>query len=284
MEHPARESVRRMTTHLWALGTKMMCVKIDAQDTPPLHTFCSWQDGNSEFHIIPRDEALLTADGEGDCAMDRIQEFGTGGSVWSIGNEAICKVKGWRSDRQLEATTTAFVKEHCPSVPVPDVIYSWIDKPIHRTFLILGRVHGRTLNDAWPLLSATQRVNIANEVAQHCSTLASKTSLRYETVSGYGILEYWLMGRPPASNPTWLPMVLGPLTGEEMHTYMSKISSVPVPSFDMPFLLYHPDLGLPIYWCLVTGIKSLQLLIGRQLAIFQASGWQRNLLVDGLIG
>src|SRR4051812_47848167 len=80
---------------------------------------------------------------------------------------------------------------------------------------------------------------------QHNTALFSlaRTSSRYETVSGHGVLEYWLMGRPPASNPTWLPMVLGPFSGSEMKTYMSRISSKPVPEFDESLLLYHPDLG-----------------------------------------
>ena len=252
MEPPARESVKRITPHLWTLGSNMMCVKINAQETPPLSSLQSWQDGDSMFCLLPRDEALLTTSGEGDSAIDLIQECGTGGSVWGIGSEAICKVKGWREDRQLEAGTIAFVRDNCSSVPVPEVLYTWIDKPFNRSFLILRRVRGHTLNSAWPYLSASQRLKIAKKVAQHCSVLARKTSSRFESVSGHGILEYWLMGRPPASNPTWLPMVLGPFSGIEMKAYMSRISSEPVPDIDseaidpevdesLPF--YHPDLG-----------------------------------------
>lgn len=50
------------------------------------------------------------------------------------------------------------------------------------------------------------------------------------------------MGRPPASNPTWLPMILGPLLCIELKAYMSKISDAPVPQFENP-LFYHCDLG-----------------------------------------
>lgn len=243
MNPPARDSVKRINTHLWTLGTAMMCVKSDARDASVAHAVGSWEDGGSVFHLIPRDEALLATAEEGDSAIDRIQECGTGGSVWGIGNEAICKVKSWCNGQQLEATTIAFVNEHCPTVPVPKVIYSWIDEPINRTFLILGRVHGRTLNNAWPLLTATQRLNIANEIAQHCSILAQKTSTKYESVSGYGNHEYWLMEKLPASNPSWKTMVLGPFSGDEMHAYMTKISTEPAPDFEPPFLFYHPDLG-----------------------------------------
>ncbi|KAF2503074.1 hypothetical protein BU16DRAFT_521698 [Lophium mytilinum] len=112
---------------------------------------------------------------------------------------------------------------------------------------ILRRVRGRTLNSAWPSLSACQPLKVAKQVAQHCSMLARQTSPRFESVSGHGVLEYWLMGRPPASNPTWLPMVLGPFSGSELKAYMTRISSEPVPEIDSEvdesFPFYHPDLG-----------------------------------------
>jgi hypothetical protein len=243
MDPPARESVKRINAQLWTLGTKVMCIKVDAEETPPFDSLCSWQETDKTFHLLPFNDTLLPPSAKGDAAIDRIQECGTGGSVWGLGNEAICKVKGWREDRQLEAATIAFVSEHCPSVPLPQVLYSWIDEASNRTFLVMRRVHCRTLNSAWAHLSATQRLNIASEVAQHCATLALNTSLRYETVSHRGVLEYWLMGRPPASNPTWLPMVLGPFTAPEFRAYMAQISSEAVPKFGDSLLLYHPDLG-----------------------------------------
>lgn len=157
---------------------------------------------------------------DGDSAIDRIQECGTGGAVWGIGNEAICKVKGWSEGWQLEASTIDFVRGNFPSVRLPEVLYSWIDRPINRTFLIMKRVHARTLNAAWPSLSTGQRESIINEMAEHCFTLARKTSSRYESVSRCGVLEYWLMGNPPTSNPTWLPMTLGPLSGPELKEHV----------------------------------------------------------------
>lgn len=243
MEPPARESVKRINPHLWILGSSVICSKTTAGEAQPLNTIASWQDGDSTFHLLPRDQTLLMTPDQGDSAIDRIQECGTGGSVWGIGNNVICKVKGWAEGRQLEATTISFVREVCPDVPVPEVLHSWIDRPFKRSFLIMKRVHAQTLEMIWPHLSADQRSNIADEIARHCSALAAKTSSRYETVSGCGVLEYWLMGPPPASNPTWLPMTLSPLTFEGMKKYMTEISTEPPPEFDGSFSFYHPDLG-----------------------------------------
>lgn len=155
----------------------------------------------------------------------------------------IFKAKGWKQDRQLEAVTIKFVAENIPSVPVPGVLYSWVDESFSRVFLITRRVHARTLNDAWPQLSQAQRQGIANEMADHFCTIARKTSSRFVTVSGKGVLDYFLMGKPPFSNPTWLPMVLGPFTCAEMRRYMSKVSDQPVPQFGDTLLFYHSDLG-----------------------------------------
>lgn len=152
-------------------------------------------------------------------------------------------MKGWGEDRQLESTTIEFVRRTFPSVPLPEVLYSWIDKPLKRTYMILVRVHARTLNAAWPQLSVTQRQKIANDMAKYCLVLSTKTSTRYESISGYGVFEYWLMGRPPASIPTWLPMTLGPWSWTELKTYMSRISDQPAPEFDQEFPFYHCDLG-----------------------------------------
>jgi hypothetical protein len=178
----------------------MVGVKISIGDAQPINSLASWVDGNSTFHLLPQDEICFTNPVEGDAAIDRLQECGSGGSVWLLGSEAICKVKSWCEGRQLEATTISFVREHCPQLPIVEVIYSWIDRPINRTFLIVKRVHAKTLGAAWPHLSVAQRLNIAEEVARHCSSLARMTSTRYESISGCGVLEYWIMGKAPASN------------------------------------------------------------------------------------
>jgi hypothetical protein len=243
MEPPARDSIKRMSPTLWTLGSSMICVKIGVGQAQPLNTIASWKDGDSDFHLIPRDEGLLVGLGEGDSAIDRIQECGTGGSVFSIGSEAICKAKSWYEGRQLEGATIKFVREQFPSVPLPEVLYSWTNPAMHRTFLITRRVHARTLNTAWPDLSASQRKSIAIEVAEHCASLATKTSSTYESDSGCGVLEYWLMKRVPTCVPTWRITTLGPLTHSELKIYLSSMSKEDIPFFGDALVFHHADLG-----------------------------------------
>lgn len=242
MDPPARDSVKRVSPQLWTLGSRFICSRAVAGETSP-SSVVSWTDGDSVFSIQPRDEKSLVSEDRADSAIDRIQECGTGGSLWRLGDEAICKVKSWSDNRQLEAATIEFVVNNCPDVPVPEVLYSWVDQSLNRTYLILKRVHARTLDSAWPRLSSDQKLKIAARMAQHCSKLAENTSRLYQTASGSGVLEYCLMARPPASNPSWLPMTLGPLSFKEMQTYMKKISEENAPDFKEPFVFYHPDLG-----------------------------------------
>jgi aminoglycoside phosphotransferase len=87
-----------------------------------------------------------------------VHTLGASSAVWAIGNKAFCKVKSWCPGLESEAQTIKFVKERCPQIPVPEVIYEYIDED--RSFLILGRVHGLTLRDAWADLSPSQHDNI----------------------------------------------------------------------------------------------------------------------------
>jgi hypothetical protein len=178
MEPPARESVKRINSQLWTLGSALMCIKRATQHAQPHNSIVSWTYGDSTFYLLPRDDALLLNLGQGDSAIDWIKDGATGGGVWTLGNEVICKVKSWKEGRQLESSTLDFVRENFPSVPLPENIYSSIDRPFNRTFLFMKRIHARTLNDAWPTISTDQRQNIANKMAEYCAILASKKSSR----------------------------------------------------------------------------------------------------------
>jgi hypothetical protein len=71
MEPPSRESIKRINPQLWTLGSSLVCAKTNAHGVHPLNTtIVSWQDGNSTFHLLPRDESILTTFSDGDSAID----------------------------------------------------------------------------------------------------------------------------------------------------------------------------------------------------------------------
>jgi hypothetical protein len=101
--------------------------------------------------------------------QDRVHAAGTSAAVWKIG-DVYCKVKAYTAGMSDEADTIRFVRSKDHGVPLPDVIHPWVDESMNRTFLILKKTEGRTLEQSWPSLSAVQRSNIAAPIAKLCKS------------------------------------------------------------------------------------------------------------------
>ena len=200
------------------------------------------------FHLLPQhDYATSMGDQplQGEPEHDLIYQAGSGSAVWIVGNEVVCKVHAWKLGIQLESETIAFMREHFPTIPVPKVLYEWVDQSMNRSFLIMKRVHARTLDVAWPSLTQQQRLNIANEVADYTALVATKTSTHYQTISGCGVAKQWLMQGYDFHGPihNWFPRTIGPFTAAELRAHWTKISTIPPPAFEDTLVLYHDDQG-----------------------------------------
>lgn len=154
-------------------------------------------------------------------------------AVWAVGKNAFCKVKFWVEDMALESKSIQFVQQTLPQVPVPEVIYSWVDDD--RSFLLLKRAEGTTLRDAWPKMSVPQQESILDEVTRLCNLFASVTSERLQNVQGGPVLEPYLAN---SGNNT-----LEPLTVCESKRYFFREDLHPNPEIGTQFHFYHPDLG-----------------------------------------
>lgn len=240
MVPPIEVSVARVNPNRWILGSSIICESVEDQKLKPTNTIVNWQDNGRTFYLQENTDSSTLA---GDVEIDRIHFAGTSAAVWSIGNNVICKVHAWCEGLELEANTIRFVREHAGELPIPQVIHTWIDYDFNRTFLIIKRVSGQTLQQAWPRLKLRQRKQIANDIAQYCDILATKTSSLFETATGCGVYEPRLMENPPESHPTWLPYTMGPFSSEAIFAYMTKISTKPSPKIDALFYFYHADLG-----------------------------------------
>lgn len=140
----------------------------------------------STLYLRKNTESLALA---GDSEIDRIQLAGTPAAVWSIGDSAICQVDSWCEGLELEADNIRFVRQYAEEVHVPEVVYTWIDHELNRTFLITKRVSGETLDQAWPWLDKIKGERIANEIARYCAILATKTSCLFQTATGCRVFE-----------------------------------------------------------------------------------------------
>lgn len=203
----------------------------------PTHVLASWQANDDATFILRRrqeEDNVQDRFNENDTGVAHVHLGGTASLVWKIG-AAYCKVKAWVENLELESDTINFVKENC-NIPVPNIIHCWVDPLWNRTFLIMEPVAGQTLRQAWPSLSADDRLGVARSVVKYCEILASFTSKKLQSVCGAGALEPFLTAAPLHSEPSWKPAPLGPLSGAELQDYS-------LPQYGQTFYLLHADLG-----------------------------------------
>ncbi|KAL2846607.1 kinase-like domain-containing protein [Aspergillus pseudoustus] len=99
--------------------------------------------------------------------------------VWSIGSDAILKERPDEGPKN-ETKTLHFLANY-PDIPAPKVLHEWVDSN-NRYFVLQERIHGQTLEEAWPLLSEFQKVAIADQVVGVRNQLRSVTSTSIQCV------------------------------------------------------------------------------------------------------
>ncbi|KAJ5561771.1 hypothetical protein N7461_000532 [Penicillium sp. DV-2018c] len=220
-----------MSPSTWRLGRSIKCERIAEPDDT---CAAAWKDGEYWYILRPAtSEQTPHATSANSHEVRLIHEGGTLSAVWAIGNNAICKVHPWSSDTTSESGTIKFVQKKAPQVPVPEVIHSWVDG--NRSFLVLKRVPGITLRDAWGSMSAAEQDSILNEVVHFCDILACITSERLQNVSGGPVLEPYLAH---SGNDSLEPLNVG-----ESKLYFFREDLHPNPEIEERFHFYHPDLG-----------------------------------------
>lgn len=223
------------------LGSSKVCERATTKN--PSNAIISWEDGEGTFYLrerVEEDDLLLP---ENSIETGLVHQGGTSAAIWSIGTSAFCKVKAWCEGLEPGNDTIQFVARNAPGVPVPEVIHSWIDHDWNRSFLILKRVGGQTLQDVWPQISLPQKSQIASQIAKYCSKLAGITSLKFESATRRGVLEPYLTVDAELSHPSWKPRPLGPFSLEDFNSYLLRQSTTCYPDVGLSFHFYHADLG-----------------------------------------
>jgi len=256
MDPPIGHSVTFISPDQWTMGTLWFCEKVTGP--APTDTVVTWEDGDSTFALRP--QSKTNSHTLGDTETTKFHDCGTSAALWNIGQNVICKVKSWAEGMELEADTIQAVRDEIPSVPVPEVIYSWLDKAWNRSYLLLKRVSGQTLEDAWPKLSTGQVKKIAVDLAKYTSTLSEFTSRQLKTINGCGVHdEDHLFGSPDLdTTPSWKPVIRPVFTCETVTTYLRNLGGEePPPLGKEPlFYFYHPDMGPTNVFVSVSGPKE----------------------------
>jgi hypothetical protein len=233
---PINKSLKQVDQKRWHIGS-FVCELI--QSTPPADAVVVWHDHDSTYILRKKrddETASETFAGFSD-EIKLVHEGGDASAIWSIGSNAFCKVKDWVPNNEMEDQVISVVKKIAPQIPTPDVIYSWIETD--RSFLILHRMEGCTLRDAWESLSTSQRDSILDTVAGYCDLLAQNTSDVLSGATGKPLYEPYL-----APGALGTSDHLGPMTHEEAVSYFSPYTETfPLSMLGEVFHFYHPDLN-----------------------------------------
>ncbi len=225
------QSIRQIDLRRWVIGS-LICERL--RGTSPADAVTAWAVDDTTYILREArgNEIDSMPYAEPSDEVQLVHEGGTSSAVWVIGSHAFCKVKAWNPEMESEGNTIDFVKRVAPQMSTPEVIYTWAEQD--RSFLILSRVKGSTLRDAWTSLSPVQRRSALTTVADYCDCLAQHRSQTLTSVTGKPVLEPFLSSLESG--------LLGALTEKECLEYFSS-PSAGSPPLEGGFRFYHPDLG-----------------------------------------
>jgi len=115
-------------------------------------------------------------------------------------------------------------------------------------FYDMRRASGMLLNDAWHIMTADQRKDVADEVATHVKTLTQHTSSMLETIDGNGVQENNLIGFFPLhkalDTPSWKPNLHPRYTPESFAKHLVEESNMTTfPDIGSEFVLHNSFLS-----------------------------------------
>lgn len=136
---------------------------------------------------------------------------------------------------ETEAQTIDFVKEEFPSIPVPEVVYQWTEESINRSYTVMNRAPGKTLDSVWSSLSDLEHKEIALKIADYIALMATARRSTLETVSGYGVTDEFI--QPEVEKPSWHPSLFRLTSGLQATRYFNPLK------VDGDFLFTHGDIS-----------------------------------------
>lgn len=229
----------KLNEQQFRLGSSVILEESDAEGNPGI--MCRWQDNGKTFILRQQIEADRNMPSSRASANEK-SLLGTSWGLWLFGKDSFCKVRSWHDAMEDEKDTIDFVHTCCPTIPLPEVIFSWIDREWSRTFIITRRIPGKTLDRRWWSLTESQRSEIARQVAEYCRDLSRTTSSNLESATKGGLLDYHLNDVAPKNHPSCKMRLVGPYSFDDLNLFLRRRmehSDQPLPSFENTFHFYH---------------------------------------------
>ncbi|KAI0537384.1 kinase-like domain-containing protein [Xylaria digitata] len=183
-------SFRQIDDNSWLVaGSLLLCRK-----PVPDSELASWSDGNGGFFVLsaasttPSETQPLSSTGE----IRKVYDAGGVSAVWRVG-EAFIKLKEMlSSDATKEHTTLEYLRDRQPlNFRIPDIYYH--TDLGNRYLIVLGRLAGRTLNDAWDEMEDTARQEYVCRIAKICMELATWEGEIIGGVDGKQLTDLYLL-------------------------------------------------------------------------------------------
>ncbi|KFY01087.1 hypothetical protein O988_02921 [Pseudogymnoascus sp. VKM F-3808] len=191
-EDHINKSLGQINQDSWVIGGLVL------HRAPHLSDAATWNDDgdNSSYTLTKAPTLLPSVTTPPDSPYIKlVHEAGDASAVWSIGNNAFCKVRYIEPGITPESATLNFVRAQQPSFDTPKALHHAFGTD--RSYLFLQRVPGRTLDAAWPSLNAYWRRHYVKTVAAACKEMAQWKSSQFGGVDGQDIPERYLL--PPSA-------------------------------------------------------------------------------------
>ncbi|KFX95689.1 hypothetical protein V490_03713 [Pseudogymnoascus sp. VKM F-3557] len=191
-EDHINKSLRQINPDSWLIGDLVL------HRAPHLSDAATWNDdGDKSSYTLTRAPTPVPFTTPLDSPYIKLaHEAGDASAVWSIGNNAFCKVRYIESGVTPESATLNFVRGQQPSFETPKALYHAFGTD--RSYLFLQRVPGRTVDAAWPSLNDYWRRHYVQAVADVCKEMAEWKSPKLGGVDGQSIPERYLL-KPSAA-------------------------------------------------------------------------------------
>ena len=193
--------IQSLGDNKWLLGPSMLLKRY-----PVATSFCTWTDHDGSgyalrqlkriadgFSLPPKYAAVtpqpypLTTHGP-----IKIVKATAGHGVWRIGGWGYFKSLPWTHGMGTEDETLAYLEEAAPNIPVPRVYGGHKDPVLHRSYLLMSRMDGIRLNEAWFHMDRTDRAEVVRQIADFVVQMANLESNLMVTAAKKTIFEPFL--------------------------------------------------------------------------------------------
>ncbi|KAI3552336.1 hypothetical protein CSPX01_00085 [Colletotrichum filicis] len=189
---PVKNSIREIDCNTWSVGERLLLSR-----TPTAPADRWWSDGCGSFYSIselagtpPPSRPLSTLSSN---FVRLIYEAGDSSAVWAIG-DAFLKIKSFdHPETTREHVTLAAVHAMRRSFTIPNVLFH--DEWAGRRYLVLSKIPGCTLADAWKTMDEATKCQYVDRVVDVCNELGKLRNDCIGGIDGNQLLEPLLVKR-----------------------------------------------------------------------------------------